>query len=43
MAPEVEGLAQVVEWRQVGKYAVLKKYVWLRRWDAAFQGVVHNL
>ena len=31
MAPEVEGVAQVVECRQVGEYAAVKDFVWLRR------------
>ena len=31
MAPEVEGVAQVVEWRQVGEYAAVTDFVWLRR------------
>ena len=31
MAPEVEGVAQVVEWRQVGEYAAGTDFVWLRR------------
>ena len=31
VAPEVEGLAQVVEWRQVGEYAAVMDFVWLRR------------
>ena len=31
MAPEVEGVAQVVEWRQVGEYAAITDFVWLRR------------
>ena len=29
--PEVEGVAQVVEWRQVGEYAAVTDFVWLRR------------
>ena len=31
VAPEVEGVAQVVEWRQVGEYAAVTDFVWLRR------------
>ena len=31
VAPEVEGVAQVVEWRQVGEYATVTDFVWLRR------------
>ena len=31
MAPAVEGVAQVVEWRQVGEYAAVTDFVWLRR------------
>ena len=31
MAPEVEGVAQMVEWRQVGEYAAITDFVWLRR------------
>ena len=31
MAPEVEGVAQVVEWRQVGEYSPVTDFVWLRR------------
>ena len=31
MAPEVEGVPQVVEWSQVGEYADLTDFVWLRR------------
>ena len=30
-APEVEGVAQVVEWRQSGEYAAITDFVWLRR------------
>ena len=30
VAPEVEGVAQVVEWRQVGEYAAVTDFVWLR-------------
>ena len=29
--PELEGLAQVVEWRQVQEYAALTDFVWLRK------------
>ena len=29
--PQVKGLAQVVEWRQVKEYAALTDFVWLRR------------
>ena len=29
--PELEGLAQVVEWRQVQEYAAVMDLVWLRR------------
>ena len=29
--PELEGVAQVVEWRQVQGYAVVTHFVWLRR------------
>ena len=29
VAPEVEGVAQVVEWRQVGEYAAVTDFVWL--------------
>ena len=32
MAPGVEGVAQVVEWRQlVGEYAAVTDFLWLRR------------
>ena len=31
VAPEVKGVAQVVEWRQVGEYAAVTDFVWLRR------------
>ena len=31
VAPEVEGVAQVVRWRQVGEYAAVTDFVWLRR------------
>ena len=31
VAPEHEGVAQVVKWRQVGEYAALTDFVWLRR------------
>ena len=31
VAPEVEGVAQVVEWRQVGEYVAVTDFVWLRR------------
>ena len=31
VAPEVERVAQVVEWRQVGEYAAVTDFVWLRR------------
>ena len=31
VAPQVEGVAQVVEWRQVGEYAAVTDFVWLRR------------
>ena len=31
MVPEVEGVAQVVEWRQVGEYAAVTDFVRLRR------------
>ena len=31
VAPEVEGVAQVVEWRQVGEYAAVMDFLWLRR------------
>ena len=31
VAREVEGVAQVVEWRQVGEYAAVTDFVWLRR------------
>ena len=31
VAPEVEGVAHVVEWRQVGEYAAVTDLVWLRR------------
>ena len=31
VALEVEGVAQVVEWRQVGEYAAVTDFVWLRR------------
>ena len=31
VAPEAEGVAQVVEWRQVGEYAAVTDFVWLRR------------
>ena len=29
--PELEGVAQVVGWRQVQEYAALTDFVWLRR------------
>ena len=29
--PELTGVAQVVEWRQVGEYAAVTDFVWLRR------------
>ena len=29
--PELEGVAQVVEWRHVGEYAAVTDFVWLRR------------
>ena len=29
--PEFEGVAEVVEWRQVQEYATLTDFVWLRR------------
>ena len=29
--PELEGVAQVVEWRQVQEYAAVTDFVWLRR------------
>ena len=29
--PEVEGLAHVVEWRQMEEYAAVRDLVWLRR------------
>ena len=31
VAPEVEGVAHVVEWRQVGEYAAVTDFMWLRR------------
>ena len=31
VAPEVEGMAHVVEWRQVGEYAAVTDFVWLLR------------
>ena len=31
VAPAVEGVAQVVEWRQVGEYAAVTDFVWLQR------------
>ena len=31
VAPEPEGVAQVVEWGQVGEYAAVTDFVWLRR------------
>ena len=31
VALEVEGVAQVVKWRQVGEYAAVTDFVWLRR------------
>ena len=31
VAPEVEGVAQMVEWRQVGENADVTDFVWLRR------------
>ena len=31
VAHEVEGVAQVVEWREVGEYAAFTDFVWLRR------------
>ena len=31
MGPWVERVAQVVEWRQVGEYAAVTDFVWLRR------------
>ena len=30
VAPEVEGVAQVVEWRQVGEYVAVTDFVWLQ-------------
>ena len=36
VSPEVEGVAQVVEWRQVREYAAVTDFVWLRR-NAASQ------
>ena len=33
VAPEVEGAAQLVEWRQVGEYAAVTDFVWLRRME----------
>ena len=38
MAPEVEGVAQVVEWRQVGEYAAVTDLVWLRRMNLVLDG-----
>ena len=38
MAPEVEGVAQTVEWRQVGEYAVVTDLVWLRRRNLVLDG-----
>ena len=31
VAPELEGVAQVVEWRQVQEYAALTEFIWMRR------------
>ena len=31
MALEIQGVAQVVEWRQVGEYAAITDFMWLRR------------
>ena len=31
VAPEVEAVAHVVEWRQVGEYAAVTDFAWLRR------------
>ena len=31
VAPEVEGVARVVQWRQVGEYVAVTDFVWLRR------------
>ena len=31
VAPEVQGVAQVVKWRHVGEYAAVTDFVWLRR------------
>ena len=31
VTPELEGVAQVVEWRQVHDYAALTDFIWLRR------------
>ena len=38
VAPEVEGVAQVVEWRQVGEYAAVTDFVWLRRMNLVLDG-----
>ena len=35
VAPEVEGVAQVVEWRQVGECDAVTDFVWLRRMNLA--------
>ena len=29
--PELEGVAQVVEWRQMGEYTAVTVFVWLRK------------
>ena len=31
MAPEVEGVAHVVEWRQVREHAAITDFVWMQR------------
>ena len=38
VAPKVEGVAQMVECRQVGEYAAVTDFVWLRRMNLVLDG-----
>ena len=37
VAPELQGVAEVVEWRQVQEYAALTVFVWLRRMNLVLE------